>query len=143
MSIKKQYIPAPLASAVKGGYVTDTSEILDENKGKRQHVINQETDNEISGIKGGSTKSIADLSEDIANEAERASGVEAGLRESIDELGQIGLNPENAISTNGDDFDVKLNTEERGDLDFPLFVLAVKCCKLFGGFWNNAYLCTA
>ena len=105
MSIKKQYIPAPLASAVKNGYVTDASEILDENKGKKQDEINQETDNEISGIKGGSTKSIADLSEDIANEAERASGVEAGLRESIDELGHIGLDPENAISTDGDDFD--------------------------------------
>lgn len=103
--MKEQYIPAPLRSAVKGGNVTFADEILDEQKGKRQNIINQETDNEISGIKGGSTKSIADLSEDIANEAERASGVEAGLRESIDELGQIGLDPDNAISTDGDDFD--------------------------------------
>lgn len=105
MSIKKQYIPAPLTSAVKNGYVTDTSEILDKNKGKRQDEINQETDSKISDIKGGSTKSIAELSENIANEAERASSVEAGLRESIDELGQIGLDPDNAISTDGNDFD--------------------------------------
>ena len=41
MSIKKQYIPAPLASAVKNGYVTDASEILDENKGKRQDSLKQ------------------------------------------------------------------------------------------------------
>ena len=31
----KTKIPAPLASVIKNFYVTDTSEILDENKGKR------------------------------------------------------------------------------------------------------------
>lgn len=98
-------IPARLKNVAKGGHVAGAEDIIDDALGKEQSEINQERIDDIAEVKGGSTKSIADISEDIANEAERASGIEAGLRESIDELGQIGLDPDNAISTNGDDFD--------------------------------------
>lgn len=98
-------IPARLKNVAKGGHVAGAEDIIDDALGKEQSEINQDRIDDIVEVKGGSTKSIADLSEDIANEVERASGIEAGLRESIDELGQIGLNPDNAISTDGDDFD--------------------------------------
>lgn len=98
-------IPARLKNVAKGGHVAGAKDIIDDALGKEQSAINQERIDDINNVKGGSTKSIADLSEDIATETERASDAEAGLRESIDELGQIGLNPDNAISTNGDDFD--------------------------------------
>ena len=55
MSIKKQYIPDPLASAVKGGYVTGASEILDKNKGKRQDEINTELYARLETLEGGNT----------------------------------------------------------------------------------------
>lgn len=89
----------------QGEHLSEVDESLNNRYTKEETYSKTEVDQKESAIKGGSNKSIATLDGEVSAEIERATGVEAGLRESIDELGQIGLDPENAISTNGDDFD--------------------------------------
>lgn len=116
------FIPSRLESSVHSsipgngnkGPVADAKDIYDINHGKWQKDINDEIeavpadieriDDEL-GNRYTKTETDAKVSGAVNTEKQRAEGVEAGLRESIDELGQIGLDPENAISTDGDDFD--------------------------------------
>lgn len=109
------FIPARLESSVYGlNPVADAKDIYDINHVKWQKDINDEIEavpaeiERIDGELGNRyTKEEVDskVSGAVNTEKQRAEGVEAGLRESIDELGTIGLDPENAISTDGDDFD--------------------------------------
>lgn len=91
MTEKTTFIPARLKSSVVGGHVAGAADIIDDVKGKTQDTINEEVDNSLSEIrgaagdladtveqnkqeanaefqriKGGSNKSIKDLSDEIA-----------------------------------------------------------------------------
>ena len=87
-------IPSRLRNASKEDpYVAGAVDIYDDTLDKPQSEVNQDMIQETGTLDGK-----------IATEKERAEGVEAGLRESIDELGTISVDPENAISTSGADF---------------------------------------
>ena len=60
------FIPARLKSAVVGGHVTGTADILDDTRSKTQAVINQETEDTLEALQGSITENSTAIA---ANEA--------------------------------------------------------------------------
>lgn len=73
------FIPARLKSAVVGGHVTGTADILDDTKSKTQAVINQETEDTLGALQD----SITENSTAIATEQSRAEAAEKANADAI------------------------------------------------------------
>lgn len=73
------FIPARLKSAVVGGHVAGTADILDDTRSKTQAVINQETEDTLEALQGSITENstaIATNTTAIATEQSRAEAAE-------------------------------------------------------------------
>lgn len=80
------FIPARLKSAVVGGHVTGTADILDDTRGMTQAVINQETEDTLEALRGSITENstaIAANTTAIATEKSRAEAAEKANAEAI------------------------------------------------------------